>query len=197
VIDPWNACVPDDKAKDYRSILDAVFSCLPEGMDKPAIVIIHHLRKQQGGDQRKHGRDLLSELSGSYVIGSACRVAFILEPASPDPDDDRVVFTCAKNNNGELGKPSAWHRRNGLFEACEGFDWKDWNRGGTKRRVIELEDLAKVFTDGSIKLTKANAAKQLQATTGKGQSASYEALDLGGRFADHLRETEGLISFKP
>ena len=101
-IDPWNRAVSDDKARDYWEALEAILSCLPDGPEKPAVVIVHHLRKQGGGDVRKHGRDLLSELSGSYLIGSSCLVAFILEPATPDAEDNRVIFSCAKNNNGAL-----------------------------------------------------------------------------------------------
>jgi hypothetical protein len=196
-IDPWNRAVSDDKARDYREALESILSCLPNGPEKPAVVIIHHLRKQGSGDVRKHGRDLLNELSGSYVIGSACRVAFILEPATPDAEDNRVVFTCAKNNNGEMGAPTAWHRQNGLFSQCEGFDWKEWNQGASKRRVIDVEDLSSVFDDGDKTLSKADAVKALKAQTGVGQSAAYDALKPDGRFSEHLSESGGFITFKP
>lgn len=196
-IDPWNRAVFDDKAKDYRETLEAVLSCLPDGPEKPAVVIVHHLRKQGTGDGRKHGRDLLNELSGSYVIGSSCRVAFILEPASPDAEDDRVILSCAKNNNGDMGAPTAWHRQNGLFATCAGFDWKEWHQGGSKRRVIELEDLAWTFDDGSKTLSKSDAVKALRAHAQVGHSAAYDALKPAGRFSEHLSEAGGFITFKP
>lgn len=196
-IDPWNRAASDDKAKDYSSALESVLSCLPEGPDKPAIIIVHHLRKQLGSEGRKHGRDLLNELSGSYVIGSACRAAFILEPATPDAEDDRVILSCAKNNNGEMGAPSAWHRRNGLFAPCLDFDWKEWQQGGSKRRVIEVEDLAAIFGNGSKTLSKGEASKALQAHATVGHSAAYEALKADGRFAEHLSEVGGFITYKP
>lgn len=196
-IDPWNRAVADDKARDYREALECILSCLPEGTDRPAVVIVHHLRKQSAGEGRRRGRDLLNELSGSYVIGSACRVAFILEPASPDAEDDRVILSCAKNNNGEMGAPTAWHRQNGLFARCEDFDWKEWDEGGSKRRVIELDDLAKIFHSGSKTLSRTEAVKALKAHTGVGQSAAYEALKPDGRFSGHLSEAGGFITFKP
>lgn len=196
-IDPWNRAASDDKAKDYSEALEAVLSCLPEGPDKPAIVIVHHLRKQMGGEGRKHGRDLLNELSGSYVIGSACRSAFILEPATPDVEDDRVILSCAKNNNGEMGAPSAWHRQNGLFGHCLEFDWEEWQQGGSKRRVIELQDLAAIFENGRKTLSKGDASKALIAIAGIGKSAAYAALKPDGRFAKHLSEAGGFIMFKP
>lgn len=196
-IDPWNRAASDDKAKDYSAALEAVLSCLPEGPDRPAIVIVHHLRKQMGGEGRKHGRDLLNELSGSYVIGSACRAAFILEPATPEAEDDRVILSCAKNNNGEMGAPSAWHRRNGLFAPCPEFDWKEWQQGGNKRCMIELEDLADIFEEGDRTLSRANAVKALKAKAGIRQSAAYDALKPDGRFCEHLSEAGGFITFKP
>lgn len=196
-IDPWNRAASDDKARDYSDALESVLSCLPDGPAKPAIIIVHHLRKQGNGDSRKHGRDLLNELSGSYVIGSACRAAFILEPASPDADDNRVVLSCAKNNNGEMGNPSAWHRRNGLFAPCSDFDWKEWHSGSGKRRSIALEDLADIFDGGEKMLSKSDAVKALQTRADVAKSAAYDALKPDGKFSAHLSEAGGFITFKP
>jgi energy-coupling factor transporter ATP-binding protein EcfA2 len=196
-IDPWNRCVMDDKAKDFRATLDAVQAALPEGPARPAIVIVHHLRKQPGGESRKRGRDLLPELSGSHVIGSACRAAFILEPASPDPDDDRVIFTCAKNNDGQMGAPSAWRRRNGLFEPCADFDWEEWNGGQRKgRRGVELEDLEEVFRDGEARLSRKEAVVALAERTGLKPAAVYRALQPGGRFDEVLEERQGRLCLR-
>ena len=193
-IDPWNRAVPDDKARDFREVLNAVQSCLPEGPDKPAIVIVHHLRKGSSGDGRKTGRDLLNEISGSYVIGSACRSAFILEPATPAPEDTRVVFTCAKNNNGPMGPPTAWHRQNGLFEPCAEFDWKEWREGSAKT-TISLDDLEAIFDNGAKMLSKSEAARLLQAQAGVGRTAAYLALKPDGRFGEHLSEAGGFLNF--
>lgn len=197
-IDPWNRCTMDDKAKDYRAVLDSLFEVLPDGMDKPTVVVVHHLRKQPSGEARKRGRDLLNELSGSYVIGSACRVAFILEPATPDGGDNRVIFTCAKNNNGEMGSASAWHRKNGLFEACEGFDWNEWeNEGRTKRVGVELDDLMAIFESGERRISRKDAVGALCSRCGVRPSAAYEALKADGRFSGHLSETGGFLIFRP
>ncbi len=198
-LDPWNRAVQDDKARDYREALDALESCLPEGLHKPAIVIVHHLRKSASGEARKTGRDLLNEISGSYVIGSACRSAFVLEPASPDPQDNRVVFTCAKNNNGSMGPSTAWHRQNGLFARCEEFDWKEWREGpgSDKRLAIELEDLAHVFENGEKMLSKSTLVKALRELTNASVSSVYLALKADGRFASHLSEAGGFYTFKP
>jgi len=197
-IDPWNRCIQDDKAKDYVALLDFVNEVLPDHPHKPAVVVIHHLRKQAGGEKRKKGRELLSELSGSYIIGSACRTAFILEPVTPDGDDDRVVLTCAKNNNGEMGSPTAWHRKDSLFVPCEDFDWEEWESDdGMRRKVVELEDFAAIFENGSQKLTRSEAVKALQDHTGLGRAAVYRSLQPDGRHRRNLRESAGLLTFTP
>jgi len=197
-IDPWNKCTPDDSARDFRSVLDAVMEVLPEGPDKPAIVIVHHLRKQSTNDRRKRGRELLNELSGSYIIGSACRVAFILEAATPDAKDERVVLTCAKNNNGEMGSPSAWYRRNITFEPCEEFDFDAWEQDdGTKRRTVELADLDTIFDHGIQRLSRRDAVSALQEHTGLGRTAVYEALKPDGKFSQRLVEMQGMLTFTP
>jgi len=194
-IDPWNKCVPDDKARDYTAILNAVYEVLPEGPDRPAIVIVHHLRKKNNQERRARGRDLLHELSGSYVIGSSCRVAFILEAATPEGTDNRVVFTCAKNNNGELGSSTAWYRRNGLFAPCEEFDWEGWENGEVKRTPVELADLRVVFGAGNRDLRRKDAVDALLKQSGASRSTVYEALKLDGRFKDHLSENRGILTF--
>lgn len=201
VIDPWNRVVEDDKQKDYRAAIDAINEALPtDPAKKPAVVIVTHLRKQIAGEKRKRGRDLLSELSGSHFMASAPRCVFILEPATADTKDDRVVLTCAKNNNGELGTATAWHRRNGLFVPCEAFDWDGyWNpgSGGDNRRKVTLEDLAAIFDNGERTLKKKEAVKLLQDQTGLGRTVCYDALKLGGgEFSEYLDEGEGILRFR-
>lgn len=198
-IDPWNNCTLDDKAKDYRAALDAVISCLPKGPDAPALVIVHHLRKPILGDMRRRGRDLLHELSGSHLIGSHSRCVFILEPATPDLEDDRLIFTCVKNNNGRPVPATAWHRKNGLFAPCEDFDWEAWESGAmtAKRRTIELEDLALIFEDGDKTMTRKEAVKALQThVSGASKSSVYDALRTDGRFGRYLGEVGGEMEFR-
>lgn len=202
VIDPWNRVVEDDKQKDYKAAIDAITAALPiDPAKRPAVVIVTHLRKQVAGEKRKRGRDLLSELSGSHFMASAPRCVFILEPATNDTEDDRVVLTCAKNNNGQLGAATAWHRRNGLFTACDSFDWDGyWNPvgGGDARRKVKLEDLAAIFDEGEKTLKKKEAVELLKDQTGLGRTACYDALKLeGGEFSEYLDEGAGVIRFTP
>lgn len=123
IIDPWNRVAEGDKQGDYKEALESILDCLPaDPSEKPAVLIIHHMRKKGSEATRKQGRDLLHELAGSYQIGSAARCVFVLEPASNDTSDPTVVLTCCKNNDGKEGAPSAWIRQNGLFASAAGFD---------------------------------------------------------------------------
>jgi hypothetical protein len=137
IIDPWNRVAEGDKQGDYRQALDAILDCLPtDPAEKPAVLIIHHMRKKGSESTRKQGRDLLHELAGSYQIGSAARCVFVLEPACNDTSDPTVVLTCCKNNDGKEGSPSAWIRQNGLFASASGFDMEAFlcpdNLNGTR-----------------------------------------------------------------
>jgi len=203
VIDPWNRVVADDKQRDYKTAIDNITAALPtDPAKRPAVVIVTHLRKQVSGEKRKRGRELLSELSGSNFLSSAPRCVFILEPATADMQDDRVVLTCAKNNNGQENETStAWHRRNGLFTDCDSYNWDEhWNPagGGDTRRKVKLEDLATIFDEGEKTLKKKEAVELLKDQTGLGRTACYDALKLdGGEFSQYLDEGAGVIKFTP
>lgn len=186
VLDPWNRATQGDKQSDAQAALEGLFACLPEDPSKrPAILIVHHLRKKSSDHQRKSGRDLLHELAGTYQIGSSARCVFALEPASKDTEDDRVVMTCCKNNDGTEGAPTAWHRCNGLFGECEDFDWEAFNAGDLKQQGITLESMRGALS-GAGWLTKTGAVKHLEKTDVCGRSAGFNALK---RFSANL-ETE-------
>ena len=181
VIDPWNRVAQGDKQTDYREALEGIFETLPEDPNlRPAILVVHHLRKKSSDSQHKRGRDLLHELAGSYQIGSAARCVFALEAASTDTTDDRVVLTCAKNNDGLEGEPSAWHRKNGLFDHCPDFDWEAFYNQGLQGKGLSPEAVRRAF-QGMNGETKGAAVKRL---TGEGtgedgickKTAAYEFL---------------------
>ena len=197
VIDPWNAVSHDDGQRDYREAFENIRAALPKGDASPAIVIVSHTRKPKG-DFRATGRSLLNEVAGSHVLGSVARCAFALQTASDDETDDRIVWSCAKNNDGELSPRTAWHRRNGLFAPCLDFDWEGFDAPAKEgRRQITEDDLSTLFQDGKRMLTKKHAVKELQDQTGFSQAACYNALKVTGHFAGHLQENEGTLSWTP
>ena len=196
ILDPFNRLAHDDKAKDYSQAFDDLLSVLPTGDDAPALGIVAHTRKPRA-DERTSGRALLNLLAGSYVIGSVPRTVFVMQAASDDTTDKRIVWTCCKNNDGELGAHSAWERRNGLFVPVENFDWKTFDTDGEKRRTVSLDDLDALFEGGKRQLARNAAVEQLMEQTGLGKTACYQALKPGGKFSQHLNEHEKLLEFHP
>jgi len=196
VVDPWNAVARDEKAKDYLETFNAIRAVIPTGDNAPALGIVAHTRKPKG-DERATGRGLLNLLAGSYVLGSVPRSVFVMQAASDDPTDNRVVWTCCKNNDGELGERSAWERRNGLFAPVADFDWTEFDRPANDRPTVTEADIVEVFQHGKRSVRKAEAVDELKERTGAGKSACYNALKLDGRFAKHLAESEGLLTWTP
>lgn len=193
VIDPWNRTADGDKQADYRAALDFVFECLPEDPEeKPAILIVHHMRKKAMDSQRKQGRDLLHELAGSYQIGSAARCVFVLEPASNHSEDQTVVLTCCKNNDGREGMPSAWKRRNGLFDPAGDFDMEAFLADGESSgsRNITFFSVANALrgmcgekrTEVIARLVKAGVCARSRAYTVINEYAENIVEDTHGRF---------------
>jgi len=200
IVDPWNACVRDAMEKDFQEGFARLREVLAEAPGEPACLILHHLRKPKSEDRHK-GRNLQNLLSGSYVLVSVARSVLVVQPASDDTEDARVVMTCAKNNDGQLGARSAWERRAGTFEPVRDFDFTEFDSGGgTKREAkVREEHLRELFADGRNWLAVGQAAERLQELAGVGRSAAYEALKVnGGRFSALLvRDAEThCISFK-
>ena len=196
VLDPWNAITGDDSQRDYREALNNVREAMPKGDIEPAILIVAHNRKPKN-DERKTGRGLLNEIAGSHVIISAARCAFIMQAASDEEEDNRVVWSCAKNNDGALTAQSAWHRKNGIFLPCPDFDLEEFNKSsnGTSK-PISIEDMRRLFESGKRQLEKGKAVEELMEITGKGKSSCYNALDVkSGRFSKYLEEIGGLIEW--
>jgi len=196
IFDPWNAAARDEKARDYLDTFDALRSVLPFGNDAPALGIVAHTRKPKT-DEQASGRTLLNMVAGSYVLGSVPRAVFVMQAASDDTTDNRVVWTCCKNNDGELGARSAWERRNGLFAPVTDFDWEAFDMPQQVDRVtITADDMAELFENGAKQLRRADAVKQLESLTGAKRTACYTAVKADGRFAKQLRESHGLLSWK-
>lgn len=196
LLDPFNRLVRDDKAKDYTLAFEDLLAVLPTGDDAPALGIVAHTRKPRA-DERANGRALLNLLAGSYVIGSVPRSVFIMQAASDDPEDKRVVWTCCKNNDGELGKRSAWERGNGLFVPVHNFDWNTFDGDGERRRTVSLDDLDALFEGGKRRIARNTAVAELMDLTKLAKTACYSALKPGGKFGNNLSVQDGLLEFRP
>jgi hypothetical protein len=194
IIDPWNAAARDEKTRNYLEAFETVRSIMPAGDKGPAIGIVAHTRKPQAGE-RASGRALLTLLAGSYVLGSIPRCVFIMQGASDDVEERRVVWTCCKNNDGELGKRSVWERRNGLFTPIHEFDWESFDYPDDDRREINPAIMSEVFDGEELSRTE---AKNRIMEKGFKQAAAYRALELSGRFCTHLSKTKnGMLKWTP
>ena len=197
LIDPWNAAARDEKARDYLETFDLIRSVIPAGDTSPALGIVAHTRKPKS-DEKTSGRGLSNLISGSYVLTSVPRSVFVIQHASDEPEENRIIFTCCKNNDGELGFRSAWERRNGLFAPVENFSWDEFDSPGEKRRSITEDDLITLFDSGKAKMSKKQAVEKLMEQTGSAHSAAYNALSPTGRFGSNLQLDENkLLTWKP
>lgn len=197
IFDPWNSLAADDTQRDYKAAFDVLRSVAGQGLTGAALVVVAHTRKPKV-ENRGTGRSLLHELAGAHLLGSVPRCVFIMQAGSNDGDDDRIVWQCAKNNDGDMGSRSAWHRRNGGFIPCEGFDWEAFDGAGPEARKggITREDVRSLFIceDGANRrIARKRTVDQLMAATGKGKTACYSALD---RFKDNIEEDDhGLLTW--
>lgn len=197
LIDPWNAAARDEKARDYLETFDLIRSVIPAGDTSPALGIVAHTRKPKN-DEKTSGRGLSNLISGSYVLTSVPRSVFVIQHASDEPEENRIIWTCCKNNDGELGSRSVWERRNGLFVPVENFNWDEFDTPGEKRRSITEDDLLALFDSGKVKMSKKQAVEKLMEQTGSANSAAYNALSLSGRFGSRLQLDENkLLTWKP
>ena len=120
-----------------------------------------------------------------------------MQAATDDEEDNRVVWSCAKNNDGTLPAKSAWYRKNGIFLPCLDFDWDDFNKGGNETsKPISIDDLRKLFDAGKRRLEKNKAVDELMEITGKGKSSCYSALKVeSGKYSEFLVEKDYLIEW--
>jgi hypothetical protein len=183
LLDPWNSVARDQEQRTYLDTFAMVRSVLPTN-DTPALGIVAHTRKPQT-DERASGRALMHLLAGSHVLVTVPRTVFVLQPASDDTEDNQVVWTCCKNNDGAMGKRTAWERKIGLFDPVPKFDWSTFDASTKdKRVVITAEMVEEVFEGGA--LIRSLARDKLLDISGASKAAVYKALSPTGRFADNL-----------
>lgn len=192
-VDPWNSVARDAMEKDYQQAFIWLREILAERPENPACLIVHHLRKPKAED-RARGRGLVNLMAGSYTIFSVPRSAMILQPASDDIEDNHVVFSPVKNNDGNLGKRTAWERRDSLFFEAEDFDWSEFDSGsGSKKKgpAISEEHIRAVFDDGAVWLSQKDASEKLMDLAQVGRSTAYDSLKpINGRFSAMLRRRD-------
>jgi hypothetical protein len=199
IIDPWSDVVRDEKFSDYQEGLENVMASLPPGDQRPAIVIVAHLKKGVLGDKRMTGRQLMGQVSGSMRLMQKARTAFMLQPASDDISDDRVIFDCGKSNNDTPLPMSAWYRRNGDFVTCPIFDFDEWlSPSEDKRAGSVTEDVMKGILNGR-KITLKLLVNELK-DKGYSQATAYRAAQCQDKYAalftGKLVEEDGFLTWR-
>lgn len=183
IIDPWNSVARDQEQVTYLETFQIIRSVLPPNT---ILGILAHTRKPQK-DERASGRSLMHVLAGSHVLSSVPRTIFVMQHASDDVEEDTIVWTCCKNNDGEPGKRTAHRRRpSGIFEPVPNFDWADFDSSDRDKRVVITEGMMdEIFESGPLLLTLAR--DKLAEISGATKSSCYRALSEKGRFADNLQ----------
>lgn len=197
VFDPWNSIAGDDKQSDYLAAFKTIRSVVPISDTGAAIVIVAHTRKPRDEEKASSGRELIHLLSGSHVLVSVPRSAFVMFPESPDVENDKIVWTCCKNNDGEMNAPTIWIRRDLGFEFVGDYDSKD--HADNKRKSVTLDDvkkLLKTFPDGA-PVAKGKLVQMLMKQTNAGLSTCYAALDTEkGKFKDHIEVVDDVFKWR-
>lgn len=195
VVDPWNACVRDEMAREYQEGLSNLREIIAGAPEKLATLILHHVRKPREGD-RQRGRGLANLLAGSYQLVSVARAVMVMQPASDDVEDDRVVLTTAKNNDGDRGPRSCWRHVPAGFEEVTDFDFDAYDGGGGEREAkVREEHIRTLLTAGP--MAQAAAAKALAELAGVARSTAYESLKTaGGRFSHLIEGRGGVLSLR-
>jgi hypothetical protein len=201
VVDPWRSCTPDSMEKDYTEALVRLREILAAADVKPASLVVHHLRKPKSDDKHR-GLNTAHLVSGSNVLHGAARSLFVMQSATDDVEEKRVVLTCCKCSNGEPGPRSVWERKTAWFEPVEVFDWEAFDNGSSPRESkVKEEHIRQAFEFGIGPLPLKQVAEKLQEIAGVKRSAAYKALETGdgARFAHLLARQPGtaMIALRP
>ena len=177
VLDPWTNVAPDLNHKEYNRAVELVLDCMPEDDAKcPAIVVVAHLRKPDGAGRRKRGIELMHEVMGSQTLTSRSRFVLVMERANPaDLDDDRVIVTCAKNNDSPHAPRSCHRRGKATFEPVSDFDWSEYDGGAKRgaRSTYTLSDLVDLLNPNE-EITSAEWKQRATTSLGISPSRFYD-----------------------
>lgn len=164
-IDPLNGVLRESQERDVGEMFNYLREIMAASPENPACVLVHHLRKPKNDDKQR-GRGLVNLLAGSYQIFSVARSAMILQSASDDTSDRRVVMTTSKNNDGELSPRTAWQWSDDslCYVPVSDFNWTAYDSDGRapKERPVTIEHLRIVFENGKAFMSQNQAAEKLE-----------------------------------
>ena len=195
IIDPWTNVAPDLNHKEYNRAVELVLDCMPEDDALcPAIVVVAHLRKPDPASKNKRGSELMHEVMGSQTLTSRSRFVLVMERANPrDPKDDRVIVTCAKNNDS-LDAPRSCHRRGKvIFEEVSNYDWEQHDQSGDVGcpRQYALSDIVDLV-EPSEQISSAEWKQRAMDALGISSSRFYDFQGKAVRMERIVRVAKGL-----
>lgn len=202
IIDPFNHIVTDEKYKEQREAIRLVQSIVAASGSQAAVLFVHHLRKGRDGE-RPRGQRLLDHLAGSYAFGAAMRTVAVLQSASDNTEETRLVFTICKANNAEKPPATAWQRDGARWIADGNFDIANFLHGDSdnvgNRKAVTEDHLAELFENGKRHIARRQAVDQLMELANVKHTAAYDALKTGsGRKFKGLKEDrDGLLVWEP
>lgn len=198
VLDAWSDIIRDEKFADMQEAIDDVLDSLPGGDQRPAIVVVAHLKKSALTERPMIGRQLLGQVSGSFRLGQKARTVFAIQGITMDTEDKRIVFECAKTNNDVARARSAWHVVNGEFIEIDHFDFDAWlnpPEDGGRGRKPDSADWEAIFGGGPAGMTKKTLADRLMQDRHCATASAYRWID-GAVKAGLLTEVAGVIGWK-
>ena len=164
IIDPWSHVGCEDSSTEVINMIAMIRSCFPAGDDCPGLLIVAHTKKPRAEEVRR-GRSLVNQVSGSIALVNTARTVYVLLPWTEETTDERIYWTCAKLNNGQMYGATVWKRRFGTFfehdPSTPPETWGQTDEGDGRavankaRRAVTIEMVRDIF-----KATKRDGMKK-------------------------------------
>ncbi len=151
-----------------------------KGNPERSPVILHHSLTGKAAAGRALGYDRASFARNSKVLHGWTRAQINIAPGSPD-NNDLLVMTCGKNNNGREFEPRAIKLDTAtmIYDVDEDFSFDEWikamasSNANSKGVRVVSKDVWEVLSEP---MKKTALVKALVEETGCGRSGAYNAV---------------------
>jgi hypothetical protein len=198
--DPLNhfAIGDPNKDADMAETCRAITRLSRRGNSQRSIVVLHHALTGKTGAAKAVGWERSGFGRNSKVLQAWTRGQINLAPVNPD-DNDTLVVTCGKCSNGQEFEPFAIRLNTGtmIYECAPDVDLAAWRQEVTGKKA--KPDLGPDVVCGIVKALiaegkdteKADVVRALQAETGCGRTAAYDAVAQAEQCKDIRRGKDG------
>lgn len=198
--DPLNHFAAGDvnKDADMAATCQTIARLCRRGNPHRAIVILHHAITGKSGAAKAVGWERAGFGRNSKVLQAWTRGQINLAPISQD-NNDTLAMTCGKCSNGREFDPFAIRLNTGtmIYESAPDVDLSAWRQEvtGQKAKINLGPDVLCGILKGLIAdekpTKKADLVKALQAETGCGRSAAYDAVAQAEQVNEIRRKKDG------